>query len=97
LTRIGLAGTKVTYGHGCRGKYETLDLSSLLQEHSEVIIEMLDLILEKGIEYIYQANKRLRSTYTEKLNDLREEKKGNVVIKLSRGKKILIIRSVVTA
>jgi hypothetical protein len=91
LARIGLSGTKVTYGSGCRGKFETLDLSNLLQEHLKTIIEMLDLILEKGINYIYQSNKKLKKTYIERLEDIRQEKKGNFVIKLPKGKKIVII------
>jgi len=93
LTRIDLSGTKVTYGSGCRGNFETLDLSNLVQEHSKSIIEMLDLILEKGINYIYQSNKKLKNVYLERLENLRQEKKGKVVIKLPRGEKILIIRN----
>lgn len=91
LTRIDLSGTKVSYGYGSRGNYETLDLSVLLQEHLQTIIDILDSVLEKAIGYIYKLNTRLKNEYNDLLNDLREEKKGNIIIKLPRGKKIRII------
>ena len=50
-----------TYGHGLGRRFDTVDLLTVLQEHLEVILEMLDLILEKAVEYTYRSNKRLKA------------------------------------
>jgi len=89
LSRIQLSGKRVTYGSNIESNFENLDLSTLLEEHSTVLLEILDSILEKGIAFILGSNIKIRSEFLEKLNDLREEKKGNIVISIPKRKKII--------
>ena len=90
--RISLSDTNVSC-FGNRAKLEELDLSNLVLEHSNIIIEMLDNILGKGISFIYKTNKRLKAEYLEKLEDIRQIREGSIVIRLPKRKKILIKKS----
>ena len=90
LARISLSHTSVSYGYGNSNNFEDLDLLPLLQEHSNLILELMDDILEKGITFIYKSNKKFKDKYLEKLDDLRQEREGNLIIKLPKGKKLVV-------
>lgn len=92
LTRMSLSRKNVSYGFGNRSDFEELNLATLLDAHTKVLNDILDIILEKSITLIYKTNKNLKKKYSERLEDLRQEKKGNLVIKISKNKKILVKR-----
>jgi hypothetical protein len=90
VVRVDLKGSRVTYGKGSQVEFQEVDLFPLLIDHLKEIVNTLDGIVAHAVAYIWGKNKREKQRFGAILEELREEKAGNIVLKVPKGTKIVI-------
>ena len=70
---------------------ERVDLKECLKEHLGLMVEFADQIYEKSIKTFHKGNQKKESEHNDRLNDLRIEKDGGIVIKTEGGDSKIII------
>lgn len=83
--RIGLAGFRceVTENRGDRSRTVKLDVA--LDEHTKAVIEVLDKTFEKSTRTLFKGQAKKLGEWKQKLDDLRFERDGNVIIRGGTG------------
>ena len=79
--RIGLNGFTCVYSKD-RGKVlYSLDLEAAIEAHCRVLISILDAVYEKSIRTLYKGQDKKLAELTERLEDLRTERDGGLVLR----------------
>ena len=86
--RISLKGYECEY----RGtdKHERVDLKKALEEHARLVINVLDEIYEKSTNTLYEGQKKELARHAERLDELRIERDGGIVLKMRAGRKVIV-------
>jgi hypothetical protein len=89
--RIGVGGFHCMYSQN-RGKniLQSLDLEVAVEEHCRLLISIMDAIYAKVIQTLYHDQREKLTELTERLEDLRIEKDGGAVLRLSQDAKLVI-------
>lgn len=90
LTRFTLAGYRCEFLNNETTKHEIVDLKSDIEEHLNLMVELLDETYEKAIKTFYRSAGKKKDSFLEKLKDLRIEKQDGMVFQVSNGPKIII-------
>ena len=90
LTRFTLSGYKCDFLNNETSSHESVDLKTHIEEHLDLMIELLDKTYEKTINTLYRGNGKERDSFQEKLKDLRIEKEGGMLIQVPDGPKIIV-------
>ncbi|OGQ95132.1 MAG: hypothetical protein A2521_00280 [Deltaproteobacteria bacterium RIFOXYD12_FULL_57_12] len=90
LTRFTLSGYKCDFLNNETAKHESVDLKSDIEEHLNLMVELLDETFEKAIKTFYRSDGKKKDIFLEKLKDLRIEKQGGMVLQVPNGPKIII-------
>jgi hypothetical protein len=90
--RIGLSGFRceVTENRGDRNR--TIKLDEAIDEHTKAVIDVLDKTFEKSARTLFRGRDKKLKEWKEKLDDLRFERDGNVIIRASSGDKRHVLR-----
>jgi hypothetical protein len=74
-----------------RGKaLQSLDLEAAVEEHCRLLISVMDAIYAKAIRTLYKGQSKKLTELTERLEDLRIEKDGGIVLRYPQGGKLVI-------
>jgi hypothetical protein len=90
--RIGLDNFNCTYAKNRGGNHKSIDLKEAVDEHLNMMIELLDKIMEKAIKTLFKGQESSESCieFTKVLEDLRVLRKGGIVHKLPDGTKLIV-------
>jgi hypothetical protein len=90
--RVDLNDFNCTFAKNGRGNQETINLEKALDEHLDMVIELLDKILEKSIETLFKGQETSKNflRFSEKFDDLRILRNGGFVQQLPDGTKIIV-------
>jgi len=90
--RVDLSGFNCTYMDNNEIKAHIIDLQKAINEHLDMMIELMDRIVEKGSRTLYKGQESSKgySEVSEKLKDLRIVRKGGFVSRLPDGTKFII-------
>lgn len=90
--RIGLAGftCDVTENRGDRTR--TVKLDEAIDEHTKAVIDVLDKTFEKSAKTLFKGQDKKLKEWKEKLEDLRFERAGNLIIRGGSGDKKHVLR-----
>lgn len=93
--RIDLDNFNCTYAKNGRGKQNFVDLKEAVDEHLNMMVELLDNILEKAIKTLFKGQETSKNCieFLEKLDDLRILRNGGFVQKLPNGRKLIMTMS----
>jgi hypothetical protein len=81
IVRAELKGDKVAFQSYLTGKSNIVNLSELLNDHTEIMITALDNICEKSINTLYKTNPDKQTEFDQKLKLVRLERDGDVVVR----------------
>jgi hypothetical protein len=88
--RIGLRGFSCVYSKD-RGKVlYSLDLEAAVETHCRILIAVLDAVYEKAIRTLYKGQSKKLDELKERLEDLRIERDGGLVLRQPEGRKLVI-------
>ncbi len=88
--RFDLGDMNVTaVNHTGSARHQKVDLAKAIQEHVELVIDVLDGVVEKSIRTVFGASKN-KKEFLDKLSDLRIEKAGGLVFKAEGGPKLIV-------
>ena len=74
-----------------RGKaLQSLDLEAAVEEHCRLLISVMDTMYAKAIRTLYKGQSKKLTELTERLEDLRIEKDGGIVLHYPQGGKLEI-------
>jgi hypothetical protein len=80
--RVNLGDFDLTYVNNAPTSHQkSVNLSDAIDPHAKLMVDVLDIILEKSINTIFRGNDTKRTEFTERLGDLRVEKSGGYVLK----------------
>jgi hypothetical protein len=88
--RATLSGFICEYFNNETRSSKRADLRNCLNEHFEVLVDLMDKVYEKTVNTLYRGEKEKREEFLEKLKDLRVIKDGGLVVTSSEGRKIVI-------
>ena len=90
--RIDLGNFNCTYAKNGRGNHKSVDLKEAVDEHLNVMIELLDKIMEKSINTLFKGQESSKSCieFSKILDELRLLRKGGIVHQLPNGRKLII-------
>ena len=83
--RIGLNGFDCMVTEGRGNSIRTVQLDEAIRAHSEALATILDRIYEKSISTLFKGNATKIKQFSEDLHDLREQRDGNMIIKVIAG------------
>jgi hypothetical protein len=91
--RLNLGDTEVTsVRYSSEMHQETIDLTEAVNDHTTLMIEVMDEIIEKSIGTLFKGDIKRQEQFTQDLADLRIEKTGGLVIKGPEGApKVIVI------
>jgi len=90
--RLNLGDTDVTcVRYGSEMHQETVNLREAMNDHTKLIIRVVDAIIEKSIVTLFKDDTKRQEQFTQELADLRLEKAGGLVIKGPEGTPKIII------
>jgi hypothetical protein len=69
---------------------QSLDLEAAVEEHCRLLISVMDAIYAKAIQTLYKGQSKKLTELTERLEDLRIEKDGGIVLRSPQGGKLVI-------
>jgi len=88
--RIGVSGFNCMYSQN-RGKVlRSLDLEAAIEEHCRLLISVMDAMYAKAIQTLYKGQSKKLTELKERLEDLRIEKDGGIVLRSPQGGKLVI-------
>jgi len=90
--RVGLSGFTCTVTENRGDASRTIRLDEALEEHFEPVTEVLDQTYEKSIETLCKGQRRKIEGLQKRLDDLRFEKAGDLILRASDGHKQCEIR-----
>jgi hypothetical protein len=67
-----------------------VNMVDAIDAHVKTMVDILDALLEKSIGTLYKGKENKRAEYSVKLDDLRIEKKGGMVVRFDNGPKIIV-------
>jgi hypothetical protein len=90
--RIDLNNFNCTYAQNGRGNHKSIDIKEAVDEHLDMMIELLDKIMEKSIKTLFKGQESSKNSieFSEKLKDLRILRKGGIVLQIPGGNKLII-------
>ena len=90
--RFGLDNFNCTFAKNGRGNHKSVDLKEAVDEHLNVMIELLDKIMEKAIKTLFKGQESSKSyiNFSEMLDDLRVIRKGGIVQQLPNDRKFIV-------
>jgi hypothetical protein len=90
--RCDLDNFNCTYGKNGRGNHNSVDLKAAVDEHLNMMIELLDKIMEKAIKTLFKGQESSKSCieFSKVLDDLRVLRKGGLVYQLPDGRKLIV-------
>lgn len=83
--RIGLNGFDCMVTEGRGNSTRTVQLDEAIKAHSEALATILDRIYEKSISTLFKGHATKVKEFSEELHDLREQRDGNMIIKVIAG------------
>ena len=94
--RMGLEGFSCTVTESRGDRNRTIELDKAIIQHCKLVVSVLDRIYEKSIGTIFRGQDKKIEEFTKKLEDLRFERDGNIIIRTDAGPKQTEIRVVFT-
>jgi hypothetical protein len=88
--RFEIRNTTITAINYTSSKHEKIDLGEAIKAHMDLLISMLDATFEKSIKTLYKGQADKQGRHKVKLDDLRREKRGDVVLEMQGGQKFII-------
>jgi hypothetical protein len=88
--RIGIGGFHCVYTNHEDGRHQTVDLEKAIEEHCRLVISVLDTVYDKALGTLFKGQDKKLMEYREKLADLRIERDGGLVLRISQDKKLVI-------
>ena len=88
--QIGVGGFICTFTNNESTTHKAVDLEKAIEDHCRLIISVLDATYEKAIQTLYKGQSKKLSEFAERLQDLRTEKEGGLVIRMQGGPKLVI-------
>jgi hypothetical protein len=88
--RIGVSGFHCMYSNNSGRTHQSLDLEAAVEEHCRVLISVMDAMYAKAIQTLYKGQNKQLTELKERLEDLRIEKDGGIVLRQPQGGKIVI-------
>lgn len=88
--RIGVGGFHCTHQAMGPISHESTDLEAALEKHCRLLISVMDTTYEKAIQILYKDHDEKLTEFTEKLDDLRTERDGGIVLRMPQGGKLVI-------
>ncbi len=90
--RIDLDDFNCTYAKNGRGSHNSVDLKEAVDEHLNMMIELLDKTMEKAIKTLFKGQESSKSCteFSKVLDDLRVIRKGSIVLQHHAGRKLII-------
>lgn len=79
--RIDLGGFKCSVAENRGDRIVTYDLRKAVLDHCNYILDLLDAIYAKSYKTLFKSDKKKRAEYQKKLEELREEKAGAIVLR----------------
>jgi hypothetical protein len=71
--------------------HERVDLAAAIEAHARLMIDAMDVILEKAIKTLFKGNRKKQGGFSQELSDLRVEKDGGIVFKGPKGAPRIIV------
>ncbi len=68
---------------------QDVDLEKAIEEHCRLLIWVLDSVYEKAIQTLFKDQDEKLTEFRKKLNDLRIERNGGIILRISEKKKIV--------
>lgn len=81
--RIGLRGYDCMVTEGRGNSSRTIKLDEAIEAHAVALVSVLDRIYEKSLATLFKGNAGKIKQFSEELHDLREQRDGNMIIKVS--------------
>jgi hypothetical protein len=88
--RIDLGDADITYVSNAPPRQRSVNLSEAIEAHAKLMVDVLDIVVEKSIGTIFRGNIAKKSEFAERLSDLRVEKCGGYVFKAEGGPKLIV-------
>lgn len=88
--QIGVRGFICTFTNNEQTTHNAVDLEKAIEEHCRLSISVLDLIYGKAAKTLYKGQDNKLAESMERLEDLRTEKEGGLVLRVQGGPKLVI-------
>lgn len=89
--RLYLSGFYIGFVNSENMEIEKISLKDHIEEHIKLMISFLDKIIEKSIITLFKGNQKKLGDFDKRLEHLRIEKNGGIVIKTEKGKVTIVI------
>jgi hypothetical protein len=91
VLRMDLKGFTCNYRRGRSGPGGDVDLRKAVEDHCHLMIQVLDMAIEKSAKRFYKGEESLMKPVTESLNELRLRQDGALIMKDREGRTTSII------
>lgn len=88
--RMGIGGFHCLYADNEQSKQTSVDLEKAIEEHCSLMISTLDSVYAKTFRTLYKGQSTKLHEFSERLADLRTERDGGLVLKVSENRKLVI-------
>lgn len=88
--QIGVGGFVCTFTNNESTMQRAVDLEKAIEDHCRLVISVLDETYEKAVRTLYKGQSKKLDEFSERLQDLRTEKDGGLVIRVQGGPKLVI-------
>jgi hypothetical protein len=89
--RVGLGDKDVTaVRHAAFVHHDKVNLTNAIEAHVKLMIDVMDVIIEKTIKTLFKDHPKKRVDFTAKLADLRIEKAGGLVFRTKGGPNFVV-------
>ncbi len=89
--RFDLGDFSISYvNYTSSTSHHEVDISAAIEAHVRLMIDVMDVIIEKSLTTIFETNSKQKDELQDELADLRIEKAGGLVFKTGGGPKLVV-------